>query len=205
VRGVVVGELALPEGALSTIRLAGGGGWLAAITNGLAEEGGRAGFCCWRVDEQAGVGEAVELAGLGPRERGRPHSVAISPDGARLALGSKSGGILEKGLHDSLVARRLGTPRRLGGSEFTVTSPLAHDNRVEALCYSQDGRRLYSVSASSSGGPCDLAIWDVESGAEVRRAHRLQRSYVGVDVGPRGEVLIWDEKGQAWCAPLGER
>ncbi|HBP18419.1 MAG TPA: hypothetical protein DEA08_11630 [Planctomycetes bacterium] len=197
-RAEVVAELPLPAGALSAIRLAGGGGYLAAVTNGTEDRGGRADFCCWRVSESGGSERAqlLELAGLGSRERGRPHSVAISPDGTRLALGNKMGALLEVELGSAERARRLGSPRKGVRSDFVLSTALAHDSQVEAVCYSSDVRRLYSASATNSRSACDMAIWDIRTGELIGRVAEQQASLAGVDAGPTGAVLLWDGWGK---------
>jgi WD40 repeat protein len=74
------------------------------------------------------------------------NSVAVSPDGKRIATGSSDKSIV-------LWDLEKGTARRLRG----------HRNLVLGLTFDPSGRRLLSASSDN-----DLRLWDVESGTTLR-------------------------------------
>jgi len=80
-------------------------------------------------------------------ELGEASSVAVSPDGARLAIGGSDGSV---GIWDAATAERLGL----------VPAELRHGDKVLDLAFRADGGQLASASADGT-----VKLWDV-SGAD---------------------------------------
>jgi serine/threonine protein kinase/WD40 repeat protein len=113
----------------------------------LAVEGNRV-FAGWPLSD------TPERRLLYAHQGGVP-AVAFSPDGKRLAAGSKSGAAL---IWDVASGRLLHTCRARPAAP-------GHFQTVETVAFSPDGKRL-----ASGDFPGDVRLWDVESGQEVTHA-----------------------------------
>jgi dipeptidyl aminopeptidase/acylaminoacyl peptidase len=112
--------------------------------------------------------------------RGEVTGVAFSPDGQRVAAGSRDGSVK---LWESGTGRELQTLR-------------GRDNQVSAVAFSPDGRLL--AAASSDVG---VRLWEVESGREVRTFPGTpDRRILAVVFSPDGQYLaagdvLWSDDG----------
>jgi WD40 repeat protein/serine/threonine protein kinase len=123
----------------------------------------------------------------------RANSLAFSPDGDRLAVGSADGAV-----------RILdGTPLAGPGEAGQALTLEGHEHAVVGLAYSPDGRRV--VSASRDG---TAKVWDAHSGGEVTtfRGHRPGFALTGVAWQPGGRRVVsvgWDGTARVWDPDTG--
>ncbi|WP_330252848.1 TIR domain-containing protein [Nocardia sp. NBC_00565] len=91
------------------------------------------------------TGNGDETIGTGPGD-GSIGSVAVSPDGHRVASGGDGGWVR---LWDTATRRAVGNP------------PIGHDDRVNEVRFSPDGRRVLSRSDKSA------RVWNTETGLPI--------------------------------------
>lgn len=119
----------------------------------------------------------------------RPNCVAFSPREDLFVVGDTTGS-----LH---LFDRLGDPQ---GRFQSATRELGHPGEVADLVFSPDGRRVYSVSASSKSQANtgnDLRVWDVQARRQLGRPHLQRRSRFGsVDLSRDGRYLLLTSVGE---------
>jgi WD40 repeat protein len=123
---------------------------------------------------------------------GTPVYAALSPDGAFVTLGCREANQMHCW---DLSRRRRFRELNRGGVE-------AHTERVWSWSLSPDGR--HAVSASND---CTVGIWDVATGACVRRLAGHQHWVVGAVVTPDGRHVVswsWDRTIRVWDFATGE-
>ena len=125
-----------------------------------------------------------ELRAIWKGFQGGSHSVAFSPDGSRVALGSAEDGTLR--VWDAATGKEL----------LVMSDP---ERQVGAVAYSPDGRRIASVSRFNT-----IRIWDAYAGSEtaVLRFDDKPATYRSLTYSPDGKfvasgtdsgtVRIWD-------------
>lgn len=121
----------------------------------------------------------------------RANSLAFSPDGLRLAVGSA----------DGAVQILDGTP--MGGTSDTGEVHIleGHEHAVVGLAYSPDNRRV--VSASRDG---TAKVWDVDSGRETMTFRRHRAALTGVVWTLESRQVAsasWDGTVRIWDADTG--
>lgn len=109
---------------------------------------------------------------------------ALATDGRRLLTGAEDGTVREY----DIVSGEL-------------TTLHTHDDKVQAVAYSPDGRRAASSSAAG-----DAAVWDAESHAEIRRLPTEAQGGLHLEFDAAGEQLltcgydpvvrVWDLAGE---------
>jgi tetratricopeptide (TPR) repeat protein len=105
-------------------------------------------------------------------------SVAFSPDGKHLAVGSGDGVVKVW----DLAGRK------------SVLTVAAHTGRVNAVCFSPDGKRLASGSEDRTA-----RVWLLAGGKEVRRLTGPRAGLTALTFSPDGKKLATAGKdGQAW-------
>jgi WD40 repeat protein len=113
------------------------------------------------------------------------HAVRFSPDGTKLATGSKDRSIRLWDL--------------ASGEEVGMFA--GHDEAVLALAFSADGERLASGSADKMA-----RLWDVATQEPIRQLAGHRDRIVGVDIDPTGRLLVTaspDGLIRAWDARSG--
>lgn len=109
---------------------------------------------------------------------GLPGSVALSPDGTRLACGAA--GVVKR--WDTAT----GTEQRRLDLQF---SDRGGRGAVKALCFSPDGKTL----AAGGAGPAALQLWEVSTGRLVERIETRGTVYAAV-FAPDGRTLAFATK-----------
>jgi formylglycine-generating enzyme required for sulfatase activity/WD40 repeat protein/energy-coupling factor transporter ATP-binding protein EcfA2 len=108
-------------------------------------------------------------------EVGEASSVAVSPDGARLAIGGADGSV---SLWDAATAERLGL----------VPAELRHGDKVLDLAFRADGRQLASASADGT-----VKLWDVSGADPIPKNVATLCGHVGavsrIRYAPGGDLL----------------
>ncbi len=119
----------------------------------------------------------------------RVSALAVSPDG-RLALSGYDSQLILWDMASGTEIRRL----------------TAHDDLVQTLRFSPDGR--YAISIARNG---DIRVWDVDSGDPAQRQQIMTRAIVtGISTlgySPDGEVIYANVEGSLfeWSSRTGER
>jgi WD40 repeat protein/predicted Ser/Thr protein kinase len=126
-------------------------------------------------------GEYIRSTGRKPEDI---TSLALSPDGIRLACG---------GAHGSLTVRDWQT------DELILTLK-GHAGPVNGVCFSPDGRRLASASFDKT-----VTVWDAHSGQELLSLQGHTDSVSGVCFSPDGQRLATasGETVKVWDAQTG--
>src|SRR4051794_18687041 len=139
---------------------------------------------------------------LPPPYESRVNSVAFSPDGKRLASGSRDASV-------RLWEVKTGEPRELETRELIGAPLLGHKGSVTSVAFSPNGKWLASGSLDRS-----VRLWDVETGQPIGTPLLGHKSSVtSVAFSPNGKwlasasddnsVRLWDvETGQPIGTPL---
>ena len=116
----------------------------------------------------------------------RANSLAFSPDGHRLAVGSADGNVQ---ILD-------GTPLAGPGDAGQVRTLEGHDHTVVGLAYSPDGRWIVSASRDGSA-----KVWDAHTDREVLTFSGHRAALTGVVWQPGGRWVVsasWDGTARVW-------
>ncbi|MCS6846200.1 MAG: hypothetical protein RMN52_00625 [Anaerolineae bacterium] len=131
---------------------------------------------------------------------GRVSSVAFSPDGRTLALGSEDGVIVLWDVSDRGAARPIGNPLK------------SHTGSVESVAFSPDGKTLASGSDDNT-----IVLWDVSERGAARPIGAPLKVHTGsvesVAFSPDGKTLasgsldltivLWDVSERGAARPIG--
>ena len=150
------------------------GEWFAtAGDDGKDEEGNVVGTLgIWRTESGEGQCRIVTRA-----ERGRPRSVAISPDGTTIAVGDWNG---EISIWDASNPDRPTLQRTLTGHQQSVTS----------LSFHPDGDRL-----ASGSDDFNVRLWDFERGIPTATLRGHLGQVLAVDFSQTGNSLLSSSNG----------
>ena len=150
------------------------GEWFAtAGDDGKDEEGNVVGTLgIWRTESGEGQCRIVTRA-----ERGRPRSVAISPDGTTIAVGDWNG---EISIWDASNPDRPTLQRTLTGHQQSVTS----------LSFHPDGDRLASGSDDNN-----VRLWDFKRGIPTATLRGHIGPVLAVEFSPTGSSLLSSSNG----------
>jgi WD40 repeat protein len=124
-------------------------------------------------------------------------SIAVDPQGTRLACLYQSGRIEMRSLHGG----RLLWTRAAHG-----LSPFPHQQRADmvsrVLCFSPDGRDLVTATSEEVWV---LAVWDVRSGERVQALRGHDKCISGATYLPDGTLVSWGFDGtlRFWDVPRG--
>jgi WD40 repeat protein/tetratricopeptide (TPR) repeat protein len=122
-------------------------------------------------------------------------SLALSPDGRRLALGSRA---------------RFGVPAEVRvwdvGTGQELLALRGHTGSVAGLAFSPDGQRLASCGGDNTK-PGEVKVWDARTGQELLSLKGHLLGFLGVAFSPDGRRLAsgsWDSTVRVWDARTGQ-
>lgn len=121
-----------------------------------------------------GARSRADVATLFPGMEGPATALTISPDGQIILVGTANG---------SIAVAQLKPERFAGPADYTVLA--GHTSRVNDIAVSTDGTR-----ALSGGDDHQAILWDLQTGAEIRRFSGHSGIVRAVDLSPDGCTLV---------------
>ncbi len=141
----------------------------------------------WAVADVWDVAAGERLFDLSGQHSRGVLSVALSPDGARIATGADDETAVIWNARD-------GSP---------ILTLHGHDAAVWHVAFSPDGRRIATASGDET-----VAVWDAASGQRLYRLTGHVTDVQGLAYSPDGDLLIsggWDGRLGVWAAAASQR